>query len=230
MTRSEPIRTRAAAKVVDLNAVRLRSLRSALRVLVSEIVRDALDGWPTWFAADDCAQWAFTHGQLYVALQHVLADASPLGDRSLPSDRSAKAMEAYRSMRSTLADILRWCDERAQEEAGASSARALALASVSERILVCSTAPIAVRASQRRRVAALGLCIVADDRPRLRTRITTLNMSELASLFFLIRWRTRANECPRGGRPRPARQARRHHGRSHDQRDPANDRGGSRGG
>lgn len=128
------MRTRAAAKIVDLNEVRLRALRSTLRVLVSEIVREALDGSPTWFAADDRAQWAFTHGQLYVALQCVLAEASPLQDRSLPSGRSAKAMEDYRSMRNTLADILRWCDERAQEEAGAYSARALALASVSERI------------------------------------------------------------------------------------------------
>jgi hypothetical protein len=127
MARSVSVRgTPAVAAVLDLNAVRLDSLRRAVRTLMRDMMREALLGRAP--ASDDRVQWAFALGQVHVALE-----AAACASRGhLPRTR-AESVVAYRALRDDLARVRRWCDHE-RGHRGCGVARHDALASASRRL------------------------------------------------------------------------------------------------
>lgn len=123
---------------MDVNDVRLRSLRAAARVLLSEIVRDAHEGSPEWFTIEDRVQWAFTMGQIHVALARVVgSDPAEPGLRGLRASCSMNALDDYRSMSSCLESLLSWCADEASPNrptTRSDAVRALAAGSVAARL------------------------------------------------------------------------------------------------
>lgn len=102
--------------MVDLNTVRLETLRGAARDAATRLAAH-IHTHPTWFDADDGAQWGFALGQACARLDRALRAACQHGGQPL---------DEYRATRAAVGSVAHWCVDEAEarmpnEPAGAAA-------------------------------------------------------------------------------------------------------------
>lgn len=118
--------TTSAPAVIDLNTVRLETLRGAARD-AGTLIAGHVGAHPAWFDSDQRAHWGFALGQACTTLDRTLCRASR-------DTAGCGPLDEYRATRAAVARTALWCLKEAAERSRSDPAAAVALMTAADEL------------------------------------------------------------------------------------------------